>query len=203
MEKTKLCGQCKQLKAHDDFALNAKSKDGLQHWCRKCNSEHAASRRMKNKPALLLKDAAYRKAHREEIRRNYRKHIAKPENRKKHNATTKAAYWADHTKTLARHAKYRAENAVTVQARRKQWALDNPAKSAEAIRQSHKRNADKRNKKTLQIHHQHREALDDQYIKAMIVQHGTAIKRKDIPQELIEAKRLHLQLYRLIKEKLK
>jgi len=44
-----------------------------------------------------------------------------------------------------------------------------------------------------------RDGLSDNYIKALLCQSNKELSPKDIPQELIQLKRIHLQLYKQLK----
>lgn len=48
-----------------------------------------------------------------------------------------------------------------------------------------------------------REALTDEYVRGLLSSHRIGIPSKLITQSLIEAKRMHLKLHRLLKEKMK
>lgn len=37
---TKQCGKCKEIKTTEQFSKSARRSDGLQTWCKECNSEH-------------------------------------------------------------------------------------------------------------------------------------------------------------------
>jgi hypothetical protein len=38
IEQTKTCSKCKEVKLHSAFSPHAATSDGLQSWCKTCNS---------------------------------------------------------------------------------------------------------------------------------------------------------------------
>lgn len=42
--KMKQCTKCKKWKDESEFGKDSKSKDGLRHWCKKCNSQYYRER---------------------------------------------------------------------------------------------------------------------------------------------------------------
>ena len=62
------------------------------------------------------------------------------------------------------------------------------------------RNLEKERERSQVNNKRNRAELANTYI-CQLLRHGTGLKRKDIPAELIEAKRLQLQLKRLAKTK--
>lgn len=61
-------------------------------------------------------------------------------------------------------------------------------------------NRDKYNARCNALHKRHRENLEDEYIKTLLMKDTLAISRSDIPQALIEAKRLELLIKRIVKD---
>jgi hypothetical protein len=50
------------------------------------------------------------------------------------------------------------------------------------------------------LHKRHRVNLEDEYIKTLLMESAIVIKRDDIPQELIEIKRLTILIKRHVKD---
>ena len=55
-------------------------------------------------------------------------------------------------------------------------------------------------KEGLLFYRRHRENLEDEYIKTRLMENAIAMKRADIPQELIEIKRLTILIKRRVKD---
>ena len=51
-EETKVCTKCKQEKVLSRFSVNRRSKDGLQHRCKKCDA--MATKRYKERKAMQI-----------------------------------------------------------------------------------------------------------------------------------------------------
>ena len=63
-----------------------------------------------------------------------------------------------------------------------------------------KNNKDRYNLRCNMLHKRHRENLEDEYIKTRLMENAIAMKRADIPQELIEIKRLTILIKRRVKD---
>ena len=108
---------------------------------------------------------------------------------------------------------YVANNREAVNKRRRDYWKDNPEKYKRYLEKGilyRQNNRDKElqrhilyrqnNKdKELQRGKRHRDSMSDSYIKNLIVAYNTSLETKDIPQEVVEAKREHLKLKRLLK----
>ena len=82
-----------------------------------------------------------------------------------------------------RHKKYREDNKDKIKIRQKKYYENNKDKLAIG---------DSRAKKKCI------EGLHDYYVKQLLIKNSKILKREDIPQELIEAKRLEIQIKRII-----
>jgi hypothetical protein len=61
-------------------------------------------------------------------------------------------------------------------------------------------NRDRYNQRCNMLHKRHRVNLEDEYIKTRLMENAIAMKRADIPQELIEIKRLTILIKRRVKD---
>ena len=61
-------------------------------------------------------------------------------------------------------------------------------------------NRDRYNQRCKMLHKRHRINLEDEYIKTRLMEKAIAMKREDIPQELIELKRLTILIKRMVKD---
>lgn len=61
-------------------------------------------------------------------------------------------------------------------------------------------NRDRYNQRCNMLHKRHRVNLEDEYIKTLLMESAIVIKRDDIPQELIEIKRLTILIKRHVKD---
>lgn len=56
---TKICSKCKIEKENDEFSKNKNTKDGLNAWCKPCNSDYKKIYYMNNKEELLSNKKDY------------------------------------------------------------------------------------------------------------------------------------------------
>jgi hypothetical protein len=129
-----------------------------------------------------------------------------------------------------RSARWYEDNRELQRARGKQYSIDNKERrsevarqyretSKEKLREYRSRNSEKRNKNAkvwrannktaikkytqqyyLEKGKSHIESLSDGYIKHLLVV-GTSLNHKDVPLSLVEAKREHVKLTRLLRER--
>lgn len=108
------------------------------------------------------------------------------------------------------HKKYYLANKEKIKARAKQWFKDNKEKDSARNKAYHKANRDKRNDKSRKWNKDNRvrvreykntrtRELCDSYVKRSFTKNSN-LTAKDIPQSLIKAKRLELQMKRSIKD---
>ena len=114
----------------------------------------------------------------------------------------------------ARQKKYRVENREKVSAFQKKWRAENREKQQRYFRAYREKNSKILNTKSTKYYYEHKEAarkrqnkhfrkgiecLSDRYVKKLLIQNST-LTISDIPQLLIEAKRLEIKIKRYIKE---
>jgi len=76
----KYCPRCKEVKLRDEFSKNRTSTDGLQAWCKECQSQAARGRYAKDPKKYLEYMRRYRKEHPEVCRGcDRRRHAKNPE----------------------------------------------------------------------------------------------------------------------------
>ena len=114
-----------------------------------------------------------------------RKRLAKLANPEKISAQKHASYLR-HIDTKKRYDKlYHVAHKEKKNAQSKVWKNNN---------------RDKYNQRCNMLHRRHRENLEDEYIKTRLMENAIAMKRADIPQELIEIKRLTILIKRHVKD---
>jgi len=114
-----------------------------------------------------------------------RKRLAKLANPEKISAQKHASYLR-HVDTKKRYDKlYHVAHKEKKNAQSKVWKNNNK---------------DKYNQRCNMLHRRHRENLEDEYIKTLLMGSAIAMKRGDIPQELIEIKRLTILIKRRVKD---
>jgi hypothetical protein len=108
------------------------------------------------------------------------------------------------------HAEWRKKNRDKLREYYRNWEKNNPEKSKkyyenneEKIKLWKKKHYQENRSNILKCNRElqksHRDNLDDVYIKSRL-RGDISIKSKDIPQELIELKRIQLKIYRYVKE---
>jgi hypothetical protein len=147
---------------------------------------------------------------RKERKRAYNKKYQ--EDNKEQILASRKIYYQDNKKECRqRSKKFREANIEAVCKREKLYRAANKEKAAKYAKAYYKPNKDKflasmeKNKEAIKARNRILSeyavlSLSDRYIKANITQSSDVLKFKDIPQSLIEAKRLELQMKRFIKE---
>jgi 5-methylcytosine-specific restriction endonuclease McrA len=121
---TKVCTECKSLKALTDFYSDRSRPDGLMYRCKDCLTKYRAT----NKDRIKVNNRTYRQRHAEQVREWDRaKHLA---NRDANNARSRAYYQA---------------NMQAVKDANRAWLLANRSKVREFQRQAQLRRRARRN----------------------------------------------------------
>lgn len=189
----KRCSKCGASKAIDAFQKRRESKDGRRGVCKMCDhsrmyaagKKYAASHPERKSEAFK----AWRARNAEQQRERVKAYSLK--NSEALREKRKARYWADPEKYRAKSIESARNNRERVNEWRRKWIKTRPdvrARSDAASRLATQRGID---------------TLSDAYVKAVLVGSTVGLTRKAIPQSLIEAKRVQLQIKRLIKEKTK
>ena len=179
MEITKTCSKCGEVKAVEMFSMSRSKRRSI---CKACESIYSKIYYETNREIVA-------KRHRDYCQANLEKGAKQSRDYRKKNAdrvarTSKAFRQRNRSKEVARAKKYRQENAGKIAAQSSQRYIANKPKNI----QRDKSNARK-----------HRQELSKNYVKRLIAA-ATGCEFKNIPPELIEVKRKHLQLLRKIKE---
>jgi len=138
--------------------------------------------------------ASYRKANakRKEVLKQYRQ-----DNKERLSAYGKEYYTKNKERVQEWHAKYREENKEKIAQRIKKWQETNKERVLELRRKWHSENKEHKAayNKTYAPRWAHRRKNQLSYAKQTI-KRGTALRNKDIPKELAEAKLLQLMITR-------
>lgn len=113
----------------------------------------------------------------------------------KYRAIDAARYSANRQKILAQNATWRAKNPERVAALKKGWDAANPVKARERRSRWELKNPDKVRDKATRGNLKIRTILSDGYVAQTI-----GLRLSQIPQELIELKRVQLRITRKLKE---
>jgi len=108
-------------------------------------------------------------------------------------------YLKNKAREAAKQKEYYKENKVAITAYKKKWGQDNKGSRLKSAAKWKKENRGDYLASTKFRNDKGRAELSDGYIKQVITGKSN-LKYKDVPQSLIEAKRAHLQMKRLIKE---
>lgn len=189
--QTKVCSKCGAIKALDAFHKRADSKDGRRGTCKECDHPrlYAASKKYAGlHPAKKSESfkAWYARNAEQQRERNKTYYL---ENFDALRERRLARYWADPEKYRAKSIESAKNHRERVNERRRKWIKTRPDVRAKAdaagLRSSKKA----------------RDALADSYVKQVLAVNG--LPRDQIPRSLIEAKRVQLQIKRLLREKTK
>ena len=165
-----------------DFHKNKRTKDGRSSRCKKCAIRHVGEWQRKN-----------------------------PEKVRDHHAKYRLKY-PDKYKALHRKAsdEWNARNPEKVAASRRRRTAE--GRGAEAMRKSylkHRKRRMEEHQKWLRDHpenvlHHNRKRIEEitPAYAAGLLSHGSDLKPKDFPQELVELKRTHLKIHRQLKTKI-
>tara|TARA_R110000796_G_scaffold224620_1_gene340939 strand:+ start:543 stop:1076 length:534 start_codon:yes stop_codon:yes gene_type:complete len=168
------CGKTHPLTKEFFRGANRRGVVGYTHKCRECFRQVYEAHKLEN--------AAYRKiryeANKEETKKRRRRVNLPPEKVAKLKEQNRASYWRNPERARAAAAKWRRKNPEKVL----QGRVDGCDREKEIARSRH-----------------NREALTDVYVREILVKHGS--RQIDIPQGLIEVKRMHLKLQRAVKDK--
>lgn len=217
MDQFKTCTKCKvEYPSSNFYKRNAK--------CKLCFLAVCSKYRQKNRDRIKTRSADYRAANIDKIKARekarykangpkIRSMVAQYRRDNPDKVRQRAAAWrkANPEKVEAARAAWRARNiekerdrTISRRGTRKvssaAWRKTNPERVKASFAAWRKANIEKvrRTKKKEQA--QHSSSLSDQYIKQQIY-NRTGLRFAKICSELIEAKRLHLKVLRLIKEK--
>lgn len=180
---TKLCTKCGAEKELSCFSKNKKSKDGLRHHCKLCESKR--SRR-------------YRIANADKIKESSRKYYLNNADNFKEYGKKYSISAAD--KIKKRQKNYRISNAVQIKEGIKMYQLSHGEKIRATKRKYYATNPKAKiasqNRRTKSV-----QQLQDCYVNRLLVKQTNGIlKASEIPNELIETKRSILLLKRKTKK---
>ena len=184
----KTCRKCGETKAPEMFNFSG-YKDKLRSWCKECYSVYNAEYRIKN--AIKLKEYFHQLSSTEEYKL-------------KNRAKTKQWKADNRDKVNAGNARYRAKNKDSINERHKERNkkifAENPNYYIDRNKSFDEKYPNYQKEYKKKYDSWHRQNISDQYIRFIfnkLIPKGG--KLTDIPQELIEAKRLQILINRRIK----
>ena len=195
----KKCQVCNEFKEHSSFNKDRTNPDGLNYRCSDCNNKRLKQYREKIKESNKkgkgnkIKSKHCNSCNQIKSIKNFSKDITKLGGFSNYcRGCNKIQVDNRVSKNPELYKKKQGDNY-------KRWKKKNYKKVLESKRNYRLKNKAKINKYTKNRYASERELLSDWYVKALIV-NGTILKFEDIPQEMVEAKREHLKLYRIIRE---
>ena len=194
----KKCSQCGEIKSPSEFWKRNAEKDGLDTYCIPCRKISKKAEYNRNRQNRLDYSKIYlsnpeNKKRIKEYGKKYR------EENKEKLAEKATEYW--HKTKDARmeyHEKWRNGNREHLKNYRLKQYLENPEHQRELSREHYRRNIINCRKDACKRGQIARNELSDSYIKSLICK-NSLLTANDIPQEMIESKRIELQINRYIK----
>jgi len=201
--KTKTCTKCGIEKPIEEFAKSQRHKSGKQNACKKCMSGYRNKWRADNLERVRIKNKEWRENNKEKIRLQERRY-AKTHRDKKNKYQRK--YYKSHRDTIRERAKrkYKLDKKTNTQTaedkeKRREYLKKYYEKNKERIKARTKLYIEKnRAKVRRRIKTYNKKIIQEArpfYIKSLLTKNNV-LKAEDIPQELIELKKLHLTLIR-------
>lgn len=189
----KICNVCEELKEESLFPVRTRyGKVEIVPRCKSCVSKYRKSWRDKNIEQIKIKDKRY-KTNNKDKEREYR-----GKNRERY-ARYNAKYRETHKNELKELARnwYIKNKGKLIEAK-KRWRAENISKARKADRVYYQKNKEKMDGRIREYQKKQRDNLGDYYIKQVLVA-GTRLQAKDLPKELIEAKREVIRIRRHLK----
>lgn len=175
LRKCSKCGVEKELSPEHFLKTRHVSGTRYRRDCRSCKAATVKAWKAKNREKVLAYNRQYARK---------RAATLSPEKREMQNAKVRLDRAENPEKHKAYRQKYYRKNKESIRDKCAKWRKKNPDKLREYVRKSSAAS---------------REKLNSCYIRTYLTM-GTTLKAKDIPQELVEAKRLQLLIARKIKE---
>lgn len=192
VKKVKTCTKCQHSLPEGGFYKRKTSSDGLASSCKECSKKYYAL----NKSEIAEKS----KARRNKDLQAYNAKSAESYRRRKDAARAQHAkhYQQNKTEILKRHACYRAENKERINARYAEYSQKNRSTLIEKGRRYRSGNeaARRRARERARLIVT---GLSSSYVKSLIAR-GSPLSFEEIPESLIEIKRLQIQILRAAKE---
>lgn len=211
--QTKICSKCKRDLDAEKFCKDKGNISGLRSSCRECDkaykesiklkrSEYSKQYYKKNREAAINYAKKYRQDNKEKYlecaRKSAKKHREENRERYLEKAKISRIKYKEYHKEY--HRNYYQDNKVRLSAENKKWALNNK----EIVQKYRERWKTDNLEKDLEIHRNYqrniRDELNDTYIKFLLVRHDNLLKVKDIPQTLVDLKRVQVQITRKLRE---
>lgn len=189
----KRCSKCGVTKAIDSFHKRPGAKDGRRSECKQCQ-----------RPRMIEAGRRYAALNPEKRAASWARWYA----RNKEQVSMRYAVYARENADLLREkrlARYRSDP-KKYRLKSLEWAKQNRPKINERMREWIKTRPDVRERRDAASRLATKRGIDtlsDAYVKAVLVGGTVGLSRKVVPRSLIEAKRVQLQIKRLIKEKTK
>jgi hypothetical protein len=185
----KTCSKCGGTKAHSDFSTGSKYKDGFRPWCKGCYSTYNAEYRAKNIDRLKEYSKSYYSAEEVKIRNRASVKLWKKNNPE---IVKKAAerYRVKHREEInARHRE-----------REKRLSDTDPNYYYNKNIKAKQKNPEWFKQYVKTYHAKHRQELTGQYVMQLFNKRVPKERKiYDVPQALIEAKRIQLLIKRRVK----
>lgn len=189
----KTCSHCKAEKPLTEFHRNKSVASGYQSECKSCRKERAAKWNVEHKGIATERSRAYREKHPDRYVAYAKKYAL--ENKAKISEASKRRRLPIQGMLNEKSKAWKHANPEKCKDYKKRWRASN----RELVNEQIKRQKERRRVHGDKYSKLERANLRDNYVKAQLCARG-AIPRSNIPNDLIEAKRLHLQIIRKLKE---
>jgi len=173
---TKICSKCKVEKDVGEFWKCKASKDGLAYQCKSCASSRARRWRAENPDKVAEQGRRWR-----------------AENPGKSTETSRRWRAENPEKATELGRRWQIENPEKCRESSRRWRAKNPEKIAEKAREWRAKNPERSREISKKYIRRGIEGLSDYYVKL-------TLNVPNPPQELIELKRLQLQIHRELKQ---
>jgi hypothetical protein len=211
MSHSKQCKQCKEIKPLEELVKHTAMKDGRLNKCKLCYAIYKKKEYYENHELKLQKAREYRDNNKEIIKKGSQRYKAK--NREKIAALEREWRKNNPKKSRERSQRYRdshpnckkeyyAKNRSMLIKKTMEWQKENKERYYERVRKWKLKNWDKYIQGERVRSTKARENLSDSYVVAVLrSKNGTGeLRMKDVPTELIEAKRMQLLIKREVKK---
>jgi hypothetical protein len=177
-DQVKTCSKCGETKRLAFFHKSKVGKYGVKSACKKCAKEINAAYREKNPEKVRESCKRYKNGNPDKVRESHKRYHK--ENR---------------DKEMEYQRKWRQKNPDKVRQQSKRRYEKNPDKAREKSKKYREKNLEK----CIEKNKRYRDELADLYVICQIKQ-GSGLTASEIPQELIELKRVQLQITRELRE---
>ena len=115
MPRVKRCGKCKQWKPLSEFGRDKGKRNGLNSYCRKCQTVYLREYYQKNRERILKQVHEYRESHKDEEAERKRQYHLK--HREEELMRSRIYYWTHRDKAIKYNHQYHLEHRAEIKRR--------------------------------------------------------------------------------------